>query len=308
MVLVVLGCVEGGLRLAMPALRRVSLPNDMIAAHLAGTTFRHDPDVYWYWPDPLGGPSSPVNEFGFVRAEPMTMEKPPGVTRVVTFGDSQTFGAGMLPTKTYSAFAEAALGEGWEVLNAGVSGYRSLNVYRLLQLRIAAFDPDVVVIDCMPYDSPRDHGPTVGSPLGSRGLDLPRALFWHSRLYYVLRLGLEVFDPDRPRWLDESTPGAPVPREDLGNHGLIAKWGRAHGVEVLFMEYPVMTEAGEHDCMTGEGELPEGSRVVRTCGRLKALNPSAPALFQDRNHLTEEGNQLVGGIVADAIREWAATR
>ncbi|MDP2311328.1 MAG: SGNH/GDSL hydrolase family protein [Pseudomonadota bacterium] len=301
---IVLAGGEGVLRLTLPTARRVSLPNEMIEAHLAGAAFRYDPDLYWYWPDPLGGSGSPVNQYGFVRAKPMTMEKPAGVTRVVTFGDSQTFGAGMPPEHTYSAFAEAALGEGWEVLNAGISGYRTLNVYRLLQLRIEAFDPDAIVIDCMPYDSPRDDGPIQGKRLGGTALDLARGVLWNSRLYYVLRLGMEVANPNRPRWLDDTKPGAPMPREALGNHALIAEWGREHGVEVFFMEYPIMNEQLHYGCMTGAGELPTGNRIISTCTRLPTMGRPAEALFQDRNHLTEEGNRLVGGIVADALREW----
>ncbi|MDP2308487.1 MAG: SGNH/GDSL hydrolase family protein [Pseudomonadota bacterium] len=311
---VVLGSAEAILRLSLPAARRISMPNEMIAAHLAGATFRFDPDLYWYWPaSTMGVGGSPVNTFGFVRKKPMTMKKPAGVTRVVTFGDSQTFGAGMPPEKTYSAFAEEALGGGWEVLNAGISGYRTLNVYRLLRLRIEAFQPDAIVIDCMPYDSPRDdREPLEGRALGSNASeDLAtnlRGILWHSRLYYVVRLGMEVMDPNRPRWLDQTHPGDAVPKEALGNHGLIQEWGREHGVEVFFMEYPTMDEEGQFGCMTNDGELPEGSRVVPTCKLLRAQDLPAPALFQDRNHLTEEGNRRVGRIVADSIRDWAGTK
>lgn len=303
-----LGLAEGVLRATLPVARRATLPNDMIQAHLEGAAFVYDPDLFWYWPDPLGS-GSPVNEHGFVRTKPMTIEKPAGVTRVVTFGDSQTFGAGMPADRTYSAFAEAALGEGWEVLNAGLSGYRTLNVYRLLRLRVAAFQPDAVVIDCMPYDSPRDDGTLEGTPLRSSRWDSARRLLWQSRLYYVLRLGLEVLNPNRARWLDDTHPhGRPGEEKPPGNHDLIAAWGAEHGVEVFFMEYPIMTEGGQHGCMTNPGELPPGGRVIPTCQRLAASGRPAPMLFQDRNHLTSEGNQLVGEIVADAIREWSRAR
>lgn len=330
---------EGVLRLVLPVAKRASLPNDMIRAHLEGAAFRYDPDLFWYWSDP-GADGSPVNEHGFVRAEPMTVEKPAGVTRVITFGDSQTFGAGMPPDKTYSAFAEAALGDAWEVLDAGMSGYRSLNVYRLLRLRMLAYAPDAVVIDCMPFDSPRDDGSLAGTPLVRTPLDTLRRALWHSRLYYSLRLGLEVADPWRARWLDadegatrvahgppgpqgpplagpQGPPpaGSPAPTEpppgggrDLGNHDLILEWGRENGVAVLFMQYPIMTHGGEHACMTGPGELPEGAPVIPACDRLAASGIPAPRLFQDRNHLTEEGNRLVGSIVAESLAAWAASR
>lgn len=313
---------EGGLRLVLPVARRVSLPNDMIQSHLDGAAYRYDPDLGWYWPDPgVGG--SPVNLYGFVRSTPMTREKPHGVRRVITFGDSQTFGAGMPPEKTYSARAEAALGPGWEILNAGISGYRSLNVLRLLKLKMLAFQPDAIVVDCMPFDSPRDDGSLAGAAIGATPIDRLRGLLWHSRLYYSLRLGMEVANPWRARWLDDTHAvenargldappgggeglGADDPRRALGNHALIQAWGERYGVTVFFMQYAVMDEDNAHGCMTGPGELPEGARVIPVCERLAATGIPAPRLFQDRNHLTEEGNALVGGFVADALREWAA--
>lgn len=316
----VLGGTEGVLQLVMPPARRATLPNEMIQAHLEGAAFRFDPDLGWYWPG-LGTPGSPVNAYGFIRAKPMAREKPDGVTRVITFGDSQTFGAGMTPDATYSARAEEALGEGWEVLNAGISGYRTMNIYRLLRLKMLAFEPDAIIIDCMPYDSPRDDGSLQGYPWVASTSDRLRALLWHSRLYYLMRLGLEKADPNRARWLDEAPVdgqapgqnggtqgqgpnGANGPRQGLGNHDLIAQWGKDNGIEVFFMEYAIMDEQYRFGCMTGEGELPPGPRVIPTCKRLPTMGKPARELYQDRNHLTDAGNRLVGQIVADSLREW----
>ncbi len=297
--------IEAVLWVTLPVARHATLPNHMIQAHLEGASFRYDPDLYWYWTDPLGGQGSPVNEHGFVRAKPMTMAHPDGVTRVITFGDSQTFGAGMTPDRTYSAFAEAAMGAGWEVLNAGISGYRTLNVYRLLQLRIEAYTPDAVVIDCMPFDSAPDDGPLVGTRLSAGGVaSVLREILWKSRAYYLLRLGMERSDPSRPRWLDDEAQGRGG--RELGNHHRISEWGRERGVEVIFMQYPVMDEFFNYGCMTRPGELPAGHYIVPACDRLAASGHPARDLFQDRNHLTELGNELVGGYVADTLREWRA--
>jgi hypothetical protein len=298
-----LALVEGALRLTLPVIRHATLPNEMIAAHLEGSTFRYDPDLYWYWADPLGGSGSAVNRYGFVRTRPMTQARPAGVTRVITFGDSQTFGAGVSPDHTYSAFAEQALGEGWEVLDAGISGYRSLNVYRLLQLRMEAFEPSVVVIDTMPMDSARDDGPLVGKPLGGSDADALRRWLWQSRIYYLLRLGRERLDPNRPRWLDQAAEQRAA-GEGLGNQDRIAEWGAEHGVAVIFMEYAVMDDGERFGCMTRPGELPSGHFVVPTCEALAASGMPVKTLFQDRNHLTEAGNRLAGDTLATTLRTW----
>lgn len=304
----VVGAAEGVLRLLLPPIRRASLPNETIRAHLEGGAFRFDADLGWYWADP-GGPGSPVNAYGFVRSTPMTREKPPGVTRVLTFGDSQTFGAGKRPSETWSARAEARLGPGWEALNAGVSGCRSFNVYRLLRLKMLAYEPDAIVVDCLPFDRPRDDGSLEGSPEGAGWRDWLRARLWDSRVYWGMRMLVEKANPQRGRWLDQATPVVPADparRALLGNHDLIAARGAESGVAVLFMEYPVMDEGGVLGCKTQPGELPSGSPVVPACQRLHASGRPGPALFQDRNHLTVEGNAIVGQAVAETLRAWRA--
>lgn len=295
-----IGGVEMLLRVTLPRVRTATLPDTMIRAHLDSPAFRYDPDLYWYWAH-LPSPGVQINRYGFRRTKAMTVEKPPGVVRVVTFGDSQTLGAGVGPEESYSAVAERALGEGWEVLNAGISGYRSLNVYRLIQRRIAAFDPDVLVIDNMPFDSERDDGDLVRKPVGGVGTQV-RAILWESRLYHLLRLGLEKLRPERERWLDRPAEAAGRGSEGLGNHDLIAAWGREHGVQVVFVQYPVSDEAWHHACMTRPNELPPGVPVVPACDVLRDSGRSARELFQDRNHLTVAGNELFGAALAETLR------
>ncbi|MCB9794894.1 MAG: SGNH/GDSL hydrolase family protein [Alphaproteobacteria bacterium] len=300
------GLAEGVLRLAFPIVRTATLPNDVIRQHLHGTAFRYDPDLYWTWKD-LPGPDEPaggemqINHFGFRRVQPMTKAKPAGVTRVFTFGDSQTLGAGVGPDETYSAYAESALGEGWEVINAGISGYRTLNVYRLLRLKVGDFDPDVILIDCMPFDSPRDDGPLAGRAQGGLARQL-RGLLFESHVYYTLRLVTGKLRPDRARWLDQTGAGLTRGREGLGNHDLIAEWARDHGVTPVFMTYPVTNENWAYDCHTREGELPEGVPVFDACEVVGRSGRPGRELYQDRNHLTAEGNQLVGEALAEFLR------
>jgi hypothetical protein len=293
-----LAATEGILRLTLPVIRTATLPDTMIRAHLETPGFRYDPDLYWYWAM-LPSAAMDINQFGFRRTIPMTQAKPAGVTRVVTLGDSQTLGAGVKPDETYSAVAEQTLGAGWEVLDAGISGFRSLNVYRLLQLRIQAFDPDVVVIDCMPYDSPRDDGAIVGKPIGGI-VPVVKAMLWRSRIYYLLRLGMEKLNPNHPRWLDrDALPGDALGQ---GNHDLIAEWGKAHGVKVVYMQYAVSEQNWTLGCHTLPKELPADAPIAPACDALKADGRTAHELFQDRNHLTVAGNQVVGKALAETLR------
>jgi len=293
-----IGGAELALRFAFPLARTASLPEGMIRVHMNVTGFRYDPDLYWYWQH-LPSPGMQINEHGFRRTKPMQAEKPRGTKRAVVLGDSQTLGAGVGPEETFSAVAERELGDDWEVLNAGISGFRSLNVYRLLQLRIQHYDPDVIVVDCMPFDSPRDDGPIHAAPLGA---SLVKRALWHSRIYYLVRHAVEKSRADRSRWLDVDGAFEPQNVGNHGNHDLISAWGQENGVEVLFMEYPVTNEQWYLGCHTDPGELPEDVAVVPACQALAASGKGGKALFLDRNHMTVTGNEVVGQALAESLR------
>ena len=300
----VLGGAELALRLGGTVAGRVTMPKEMIDAHLRGAAFRFHADLGWYWPA-LPSPGSQIDVHGFRRTKPVQVERTPGTRRVIAFGDSQTFGAGVDADHTWPAYAEGALGDGWEVLNAGLSGFRSLNVYRLIRLRMGRYAPDALIIDCMPYDSPRDDGSLLGAPTD---LDVVRAALWNSRIYYYLRVALWKADPYRARWLDRpAAPNAPgrhaTHGQTPGNHDLIAQWGDENGVKVIFMRYPVMNREGRIDCMTLEGELPPGYPVIDACEAVRTDGRSAKELFLDNNHLTLAGNALVGETVAAVLRD-----
>ena len=287
-----LTALEGVLRLALPVLRTATMPGQMIATHLKGGGLVHDPDLYWYWPElPIVGLE--LNEHGFRRSKPMTADKPAGVRRVVTLGDSQTWGAFHTQAQSYSGVAERQLGAGWEVLNAAVPGYRSLNVYRLLRRRIVRYDPDIIVVDCMPDDSARDDGPMERPPLGAGTL---KRLLWHSRTYYALR--------HLVLWARQDAPHEVPARifrhleEGRGNHELIKAWGEARGITVVFMAYPVMMGGGKLLCTVKPRQLPPGSLVFPACAALASSGYKTTDLFHDHNHLTILGNEVVGYALA----------
>ncbi|MCB9745946.1 MAG: hypothetical protein H6740_25450 [Alphaproteobacteria bacterium] len=302
----VLGLVELTLRLTLPVAARATLPEGMMEAHLDNQTFVYDPDLFWYWKD-VPDPTNGLNSHGFRRREPMKQRKPEGVVRAIAFGDSQTLGAGLPDDEAWPHQAERALGPGWEVLNAGVNGYRTLNIHRLLRLRMADYDPDYILVDSMPFDSERDHGGLVASGRASLSARAS-ALLWHSRIYYALRLTLEKLNPRRPRWLDRA-PGMLEPfSEGLGNHDLIADWAEDHGAQAVFLTYAVNDEGWKLGCHTRPGELPEGVPIADVCAAFRQSGHNAHALFQDRNHFTALGAEVAGQAVADTLRALEAER
>lgn len=95
-----------------------------------------------------------TNSQGFRGSKEYTLQKPTGIFRIITLGDSVTLGHGVADDETFSAVLERTLGEAipTEVINMGVSGFGTAE--ELLQLRHVAlqYQPDLVVLAYFPND------------------------------------------------------------------------------------------------------------------------------------------------------------
>ena len=105
------------------------------------------------------------NDDGFRTSE--FKAKSPGVTRIVTVGDSSTFGWGVDPEYTYQHLLEERFDRGRnssaEVLNLGSSGHTSRHpAYELVQIRDvqAAATPDPGLYD--PFEASRARAESEG--------------------------------------------------------------------------------------------------------------------------------------------------
>lgn len=89
-----------------------------------------------------------VNSWG-MRSDEQSLEKPPGTIRVISFGDSYTYGYGVGQHDTYPEQLRQLLRESrpgkYEVLNAGVNGYGTYQEMRSLK-RTLRYQPDIVTI------------------------------------------------------------------------------------------------------------------------------------------------------------------
>jgi GDSL-like Lipase/Acylhydrolase family len=99
----------------------------------------------------MGVPVS-INSHG-LRDREYTEAKPPGVIRVIMLGDSTTFGWGVREEDTVAKILErelnrnAAPGHPYEVLNAGVGNYGSVQEYHHYLTYDRVFHPDIVVLE-----------------------------------------------------------------------------------------------------------------------------------------------------------------
>jgi hypothetical protein len=85
-----------------------------------------------------------VNHVG-LRDREITVEKPDGIHRVLVLGDSFAFGLGLEFGDRFSDLLGSSLGDGVEVINAGVPGWGTDREMLFYQPR-PSFAPDVVVL------------------------------------------------------------------------------------------------------------------------------------------------------------------
>lgn len=108
---------------------------------------------------PWGGT---VNEAGY-RGPLLTKEKPPGVVRIATLGDSSTFGHSVEYEQSYSAQLEKlidAAGYDCEVLDAGVVGFTIRQGIERYDQLVREYRPDFVI---EAFGAVNDHLPAIQS-------------------------------------------------------------------------------------------------------------------------------------------------
>ena len=132
---------------------------------------------------------------GTGQRSPEVGPKEPGEFRILSLGESTTFGAFVPQSATYSARLESLLNAHQDrkvtVINAGVSAYSSFQSLRYLELYGHEFQPDVVLF----YHEVNDYLPTAirqGSWMDEIGLLKTDKELYGSRLYRLNARLLEL--------------------------------------------------------------------------------------------------------------------
>ena len=96
-----------------------------------------------------------TNSRGIRGKKEYSFQKPAGITRILTIGDSFTFGEGVRDAHTFSAYLQRML-PGAEVINLGVHGYGHDQILLYLQEEGRRYHPDVVILGFLYYDLERN--------------------------------------------------------------------------------------------------------------------------------------------------------
>jgi len=328
LMLLCFGLIEGALRTYVYVFRAPAERFD-----LATNTFVLRPGSY---PTPNPDPIV-VNSRGFTGAE-FEDPAPPGTLRIVSVGDSCTFGSGSVrgtyPARLEELLRTGADGRRYQVINAGIEGLNSELALRRLESRVVPLQPDLVTLyigwnDLMKFD-----------PDGQ--VESPRLALiarWLDRLWTVKGLRKLLFYNLRPRL----APPRTGPESRTGRYAdyqpavfernlraMIAT-ARAIPAEVVVMTLPsvVSVDMSVEDIQRANVQFPyfRGANVVadfvdliaaynRTIRRVAAeegvpvvdlaqeidARPDRRALFLDTMHATPAGRGVIAEILARELR------
>ncbi len=282
-----------------------------------------------------------LNRYGFRGGEVDSLP-PPGCTRVMALGASETFGFTESEGKNYTnQLADSLRGSKcYEVINAGIMGITGPNLIRFWELWASHFKPSVVVVYPTPKFYLDDPAPSPLSPESPHILARPP--WWHSRLWDHLHDRL-VIPPAIQAWrtrraIARATAGRPpswffteVPRERMEAFGrdldsLVGAIKAAGATPVLvahatrygstlsttdqriMLGWRLLTpRATEATTLAFERESELVIREVATKRGVPLTNADSAmtghsAYFVDSQHFTDLGAGILAGLVAHTIQ------
>jgi lysophospholipase L1-like esterase len=301
--------------LRMVGVRRLVRPRILLRAVDVDIDFpfmRPDAEVFWApkpgWRGEFQGKAVTINSLGLRGAEPARPNRA-GWRRLAVFGDSITFGYGVADEETYAAQAGRLLaGERVDVVNAGVTGYTSHQVLRLLKRVAPALRPDVATF-CIGWNDGNVRA--VDDRAFARHLRAAQrieVLTEHLYLYRAMKaLYLRSTMPDAPPSARTRRVSVDDYRENL--RGMVREC-RERGIRPVFLELPRRRHRGEAlprwpyaDTLAAvaaeldvpllpTGELGLGTRA-----------PENGRYFIDALHFTPGGHELMARMLIQGLRE-----
>ncbi len=232
----------------------------------------------------------------FRGERPVSEQKPPGVYRIITTGDSCCWGAPVAAEATFSAALERHLRARFgsarvEVLNAGVVGYNSRQVQRLVETTLVHFSPDLIVY----------YGTGEGSDADLTGarqsiapaLDPYNAVFFRSRAFLLLSHLVRALTPPPP----------PPPARFKQNPAIdtLQRTVETIGAKLLLVEY-LRVDDGRHITSDLVGVQPQFCvPIVRTYDTFINIGRPTRELILDQVHPSALGHELIGRRIAEEI-------
>jgi lysophospholipase L1-like esterase len=294
-----------------------------------------NPGVRFSSPFQGGAYQITTNALGLRGAE--LPEKQPGEYRILSLGESTTFGLGVDDDETYSARLQELLpkrtGREVTVINAGHSAYSSTQSLIYLRERGLALEPDMILFyheanDYMPSAMRDSENHEVGVLLTDRELfesklhRLNRFLLSHSAVYRLLsrsyaqyRVGRfdagDVENPIEQIGLPDIRVGVEGPEvgellwrrvsdaERVDNFAELEAVARERGIELVVM-HPSYRHSDVHECVLTRYAAANGLELF-DAQPIMHSKVSSSVMYLDLWHPSPYGHRLLAEALADEI-------
>ncbi len=289
---------------------------------------------YWFWePRPRVAvadcPDERINAAGY-RGAQRARERRPDTLRIVTLGDSSTFGMGVCSRDSYPAVLERLLPES-EVLNFGVVGFSAFQGEKLLAGRALAYRPALILAAFGAVDEQFPAHPDVDAKFAITSRVSPWAAEWRDRLHPLrlfqlmeraLATGAAPTAVEQQRAFFNYSRWAKGAPNYVRNQSLpsfkrsleaIVTHARAHGTRVALIA-PPRRRAVETRWPAVEGYsaaiAETASRLGVPCWDVRAVFRAIPdadsTLFLDNYHPNAAGHVVYATFLAEQIRQLTA--
>ncbi len=258
-----------------------------------------------------------TNALGF-RDGPVAIPKPAGQYRVLSVGESSTWGHGVRVNETYSAVLQQLLvksGRAARVVNAGVPAYTVQQSAVFLAEEAANLQPDVIVVyhqtnDFLPAHGVDPHNPLVHLTGNDREMierrrplaSLLKALF-KSRLYLAIRNAMLKLPTSLPQAGSVRDGPVRVPDEDR-TAALNSMLSTANSVGAkLVIVQPMYAIDHTQDRLLRDWAAENQQTYVETDSiRRSILTQIQQMYLPDGVHPRPRTHRLIATQIADALR------
>ena len=257
-----------------------------------------------------------TNELG-LREDPVAIPKPAGEYRILSLGESSTWGHGVRRNETYSAQLEGLLtkpGRSVNVINAGVPAWTIQQSAVYLAEEGIRLQPDVVLVyhqtnDFLPTGAIDTHNPLVKLTASDRELierrrplaPLLRVLF-SSRLYLVVRNAMLRMPSNLPK--AGTVTGGPVRVPDADRRAAldtIRETVHSLGSQLAVVQ-PLYAIDHSQDTLLRDWCAENHQLYIETGDIRQRLGQRLPQWFlPDGVHPRPEGHRLIAERIAERL-------
>ncbi len=292
--------------------------------------YEADPQLYWKLkPDQdcytkIGRKPVHINSHG-TRGPDFQIEKPPHTFRILSLGDSRTFGWGLDDEETYSRSLEhllqksAGQSQHVQVINAGVNAWSYPQMWVFFREVGLKYKPDMVLLA----------GANLWTQFSEQSSrEFVRKFMWRVRLknflrrfaiyHYVVEVKLrEFYERQRTKFIPVDPKQDPLFKEQQqadpaalfrGSISNLCRLARSNGIEPILLYLPNANELGATNTTVLDAmQSVHATLNVPLVDMTPKVRPAGKALYLDADpvHFNARGNKLIAEHVFETITNLA---